>query len=189
MAEDPVDPLREPLRRLTGLWWLWLLAGIVWIVIALVVLQFDQASIKTVGLLIGLLFLVSGLQQLFIAVIAPAWRWLWAVFGVLLVAAGIISLIEPEATFAGVADVLGFLFLIVGVFWTSQAFVERPYNDLWWIGLIGGVLMIILAFWTAGQFFISKSYVLLVFAGIWALMQGVQDIFRAFAIRAVHTRL
>ena len=43
--------------------------------------------------------------------------------------------------------------------------------------------MTILAFWTAGQFFIAKAYVLLVFAGIWALMQGIGDIVRAFAVR------
>ena len=43
--------------------------------------------------------------------------------------------------------------------------------------------MIILAFWTGGQFFIEKAYVLLVFAGIWALMQGFIDIVRAFQIR------
>ena len=36
--------------------------------------------------------------------------------------------------------------------------------------------MVILAFWTGGQFFIEKQYVLLVFAGIWALMQGVTDV-------------
>ena len=34
-----------------------------------------------------------------------------------------------------------------------------------------------------GQFFIEKQYVLLVFAGIWSLMQGFNDILRAFQIR------
>ena len=43
--------------------------------------------------------------------------------------------------------------------------------------------MVILAFWTGGQFFIEKQYVLLVFAGIWALLQGVTDIVRASQIR------
>ena len=43
--------------------------------------------------------------------------------------------------------------------------------------------MVILAFWTGGQFFIEKAYVLLVFAGIWALLQGVSDVVRAFQIR------
>ena len=45
--------------------------------------------------------------------------------------------------------------------------------------------MIILAFWTGGQFFIEKQYVLLVFAGIWALMQGFTDFAKAFVIRKV----
>ena len=40
--------------------------------------------------------------------------------------------------------------------------------------------MTALAFWTSGQFFIHKAYVLLVFAGIWALMQGITNIVRAF---------
>jgi hypothetical protein len=36
------------------------------------------------------------------------------------------------------------------------------------------------------QFFIEKAYVLLVFAGIWALMEGINPIVRAFAIRGLH---
>ena len=48
-------------------------------------------------------------------------------------------------------------------------------NELWWLGLLAGILMIVLAFWTGGQFFIDRVYVLLIFAGIWALMQGVTD--------------
>ena len=43
--------------------------------------------------------------------------------------------------------------------------------------------MVMLAFWTSGQFFIEKAYTLLVFAGIWALMHGITDIVRAFRIR------
>ena len=89
-------------------------------------------------------------------------------FGVFLIVAGVISLISPENTFAALADILGFLFLLVGVFWIIQAFRERETNQLWWFGLISGVAMIVLAFWTGGQFLIDKAYVLLVFAGIWA---------------------
>ena len=45
--------------------------------------------------------------------------------------------------------------------------------------------MVILAFWTAGQFVIEKQYMLLIFAGIWALMQGLTDVLRAFQIREI----
>jgi uncharacterized membrane protein HdeD (DUF308 family) len=175
--------LREAGSQLARFWWLWLVAGIAWGWIALVVLQFDQASVRTVGTLIGIMFLLSGTQHLALAGLVDRYKWIPGVFGVLLLAAGVVSLINPEETFAGFADILGFLFLIVGTFWTLGAFAERQTNELWWLGLLSGILMLVLAFWTGGQFFIEKAYVLLVFAGIWALMHGVTDIVRAFQIR------
>ena len=123
------------------------------------------------------------------AAVAPQLRWLWAIFGVLLLVAGLICFINPEATFAGLADTLGFLFLQVGVWWIVDAFLDRDENDLWWLGLTGGVLMLIMAFWTSGQFFLEKAYTLLVFAGIWALMSAVSDFVRAFRLRALRGRL
>lgn len=174
---------REALRGISRLWWLWLVFGIAWVIVGLVILQFDQASINTVGVIVGLMFLATGAQQFTVAMLADRLRWLFALFGVFFIAAGVIALISPENTFAALADILGFLFLIVGVFWVLQAFVSREVNELWWLGLTAGILMIILAFWTGGQFFIQKQYVLLVFAGIWSLMQGFTDIIRAFQIR------
>lgn len=191
MTDQTNELVRDAARRATGLWWLWLVSGVAWVVIALVVLQFDEASVTTVGVIIGLMFLFTGVEQFVVAALTDSLRWLWIIFGVLFVVAGIIALIEPKSTFAGIADILGFLFLLVGVFWTIQAFTERGAgtNDLWWLGLVAGILMIILAFWTSGQFLIQKAYLLLVFAGIWALMHGVQDFVRAFALRAAHKDL
>jgi uncharacterized membrane protein HdeD (DUF308 family) len=187
MAEEPAwdARFRGAGPSVASYWWLWLVAGIAWVIIALVVLQFDDASVKTVGVLVGIMFLMSGFQQLALAMVTDQLRWILAIFGVLFIAAGVIALINPKETFAGIADILGFLFLLVGVFWTIQAFAERGTSELWWLGLISGILMIILAFWTSGQFFIDKAYLLLVFAGIWALLHGVSDIVRAFAVRSL----
>jgi uncharacterized membrane protein HdeD (DUF308 family) len=174
---------RETLRGASQLWWLWIVFGVVWIAISVVILQFDQASITTVGVLIGIIFLGTAAEQFVVGSLADRWQLLYWLFAVLFVVAGIASLISPENTFAAIADLLGFLFLLVGLFWILQAFVAREVNELWWLGLISGILMVILAFWTGGQFFITKQYVLLVFAGIWTLMQGVTDLVRAFQIR------
>jgi uncharacterized membrane protein HdeD (DUF308 family) len=174
----------EAARRIAGLWWLWLVVGVAWIIASLVILQFDRASITTVGIIIGIMFVAAAAQQFVLVAVAESLRWLWAIFGVLFLIAGVICFATPENTFAGMADILGFLFLTVGVWWTIRGFMERDANPIWWLGLIGGLLMVVLAFWTSGQFFIEKAYTLLVFAGIWALMQGVTDIVRAFAIRS-----
>jgi uncharacterized membrane protein HdeD (DUF308 family) len=175
---------RGPVGGVASLWWLWLLTGIVWLLASLVILQFDQASVTTVGVIIGIMFVFSAAEQFTVgALVGGGWALLYWFFAVLFVAAGVISFISPENTVAALADILGFLFFLVGVFWIIQAFAVRDLDDLWWLGLISGIAMIILAFWTGGQFFFEKVYVLLAFAGIWALFQGTTDIVRAFQIR------
>jgi uncharacterized membrane protein HdeD (DUF308 family) len=158
-----IRSLREGARKLTGYWWVLLVAGIAWVAVALVILQFDQASVTTVGILVGLMFLGVGIENIALARLDVPMRWAWALFGV--------------------------LFLIVGVWWMVRAFLERAINPLWWLGLISGILLTGLAFWTSGQFFVHKAYVLLVFAGIWALMQGITSIVRASAMRALRAEL
>jgi uncharacterized membrane protein HdeD (DUF308 family) len=194
MASYPVEELsaetRGTIEGVSGFWWMWLVTGAIWIIAALVVLQFDKASVSTVGIIIGLMFLFAGTQQYVSAALTDgAARWLSLGFGVLLTVAGVVSLFNPKNTFAGMADILGFLFLCVAATWIVEALVTRDANDLWWLGLISGILMAIMAFWTSGQFFIQKAYILLVFAGIWALMKGVTDIVRAFQVRRLHREL
>ena len=189
-AADDVTEVREAMHDVSGFWWLWLVTGTAWIFVAVTVLQFDQASVKTVGIIIGLMFLFSSVQQFILAGLSEgASRWIAVAFGVLLLIAGVISLANPKNTFVGFADILGFLFLIVAAMWIVGALVARETDDLWWLTLIAGILMVILAFWTGGQFLIDKVYLLLVFAGIWALMHGVTDIVHAFQIRRLHRAL
>ena len=155
--------LRDTAHRITGSWWTWLAGGIAWLAIALVILQFDSASVTTVGILVGLMFVLAGVENVALARVPWGPRWISALFAV--------------------------LFLIVGIWWMTRSFAERPVDPLWWLGLISGILMTGLAFWTAGQFFVERAYVLLVFAGFWALMQGITDISRAFTVRRLHETL
>lgn len=175
--------MREAVSMFAKLWWIELLMGILWIVVSLVILQFKESSLTTIGIIVGIMFLFAGLQQILYSFIAEGWKWLWVIFGVLFIIAAIVAFAYPKNTFAALADVLGFLFLLVGVFWIVEAFATKDVNDLWWLGLVSGILMIVLGFWTAGQFWFQKAYILLVFAGIWALFTGVIDIVKAFQIR------
>lgn len=188
-AAPRIGSPRDTAKEVTGLWWLWLLAGIAWGVIALVILQFDAASVTTVGVLIGAMFVFAAVQSFALVSVPGAARWVPALFGALFLVAAVICFVSPSGTFAALADTLGFLFLLVGIWWMVRAFLEREVNPLWWLGLISGILMTILAFWTAGQFFIEKAYVLLVFAGIWALMESITDIVRAFTLLRAHQEL
>jgi uncharacterized membrane protein HdeD (DUF308 family) len=181
--------VRDTMREISGYWWVGLVAGVVWLVISLVILQFDSASVTTVGVLIGVMFLLAALQNIALTTLPVEHRWVPALFSVLFLVSAVICFIEPVNTFAGVADMIGFLFLLVGVWWMVQSFLERPVNPMWWLNLISGILMTGIAFWAAGQLFATKAYTLLVFAGIWALMQGTVDIVRAFEVRRLNKEL
>jgi uncharacterized membrane protein HdeD (DUF308 family) len=185
----PQTLLRPFLAQLSRYWWIELVAGVFWVVVALVVLKFNHASVVTVGLLTGIMFLVFAAEMLALSALDPGGtKWLWALFGGLLTAAGIVALLHPRRTFAGFADILGFVFLLIGVIWTCQAFAERVFNSLWWLSLVSGILMIVLAFWVSGEFFLDRAVTLLVFAGVWALMKGITDLVRAFQLRALAPR-
>ena len=169
--------------QLAKWWWVWLVFGVLWIFAALVILQFQINSVMLVGIIIGVMFLVAGAQEFFIAALAESWKWLWIVFGVFLIIAGIISLINPVRTFVAIAQIFGFLTLLVGAFWIIEAFLTKEANELWWLGLIAGIMMVVMGFWVGGQFFITRAVTLLIFAGTWALFHGITDIIRAFQIR------
>lgn len=180
---DPDPQTREAVVAASKLWWLSLVTGILWFFISIVILQMDAASVKTVGVIVGAMFLFTGIEQFIISTAVEGWKWLWIAFGVLFVLAGVWALLNPGATTAALADSLGFLFLLVAIFWIIEAFSTRGSNDLWWLGLLSGIIMLVLAFWVAGQFMFERVYVLLVFAGIWAMLQGVTNIIRAFQLK------
>ncbi len=174
---------RQVAMGLAKWWWAWLVVGMLWILASIVILQFRTASITLVGVIIGIMFLAAGLQEFAMAAVSGGWRWLWVVFGAIFVIGGLYALFNPVQTILAVADILGFLFALVGIFWIIEAFVTRATNLLWWVGLISGFLMVLLGFWAGGQFLTTQVYALLVFAGLWALFHGIGDIIKAFAIK------
>jgi uncharacterized membrane protein HdeD (DUF308 family) len=178
-------PVSQGVRAISSMWWLWLVTGILWVFVGIVILQFDSMSVATVGVLIGVMLLMAGIQYIFTGTLVEGWNWLWYVFGGLLVASGIVALANPARTFTAIADMLGFLFAIVALVWIVEAFALRDGNPLWWLSLTAGIIMLFIAFWVGGQFLLTRAYTLLVFAGIWALMRGVLDIVGSFQIKAI----
>lgn len=179
------EDVQEVVSDVAKWWWLWLVAGVAWIVVAMIILQLDSASVRTVGFIVGAMLFMAGVQYLLIAMVAEGGKWLWGIFGILLVVTGAVAMSSPIRAFANLADMLGFLFAFVGIIWIVEAFAMHGINDFWWLTLLSGSLMLIIAFWVGGQFFFDKAYMLLVFSGMWALMKGFLDILRAFQIRMV----
>jgi uncharacterized membrane protein HdeD (DUF308 family) len=183
-------PFPTALRTETKKWsWLWLVAGALWIAVSLIILQFDTASAATVGAIAGVMFIASGVEYLFVGSMTGGARWLWYLFGGLLIVGGTVALFYPTRTFFAIASILGYVFAAIGIMWVVEAFLGRDSVDLWWLQLLAGILMIVQGFWLSGQFLIAQAAALLIFAGIWAMMKGILDITAFFTMRSVSDAL
>ena len=98
---------RAGLARLAGPWWMFLLTGIGWLILAWIALRFNPASIPTVGVLLGVYFLVATINEFFIASVMASWRWLHIVMGVIFAFGAGWSFARPYNAFWALASILG----------------------------------------------------------------------------------
>jgi uncharacterized membrane protein HdeD (DUF308 family) len=176
---------RRALTRALPPWWSFLITGIAWMVVSLIVLRFDYTSVYSISLLFGFVALAAGFAEIGMAFLAAGWwKLLNAILAVAFIAAGIVSFIHPGNTFAALAGVFSFFLVFAGAFDIIYAFSARRVNDAWWLQLIGGIIELALGFWAAGYY--GRSALLLVaWVAAFALIRGVRDIVLAFQVREI----
>ena len=186
---DAVFHAHEVVEEAADRWWLFLITGIAWLVFALIVFQWDYASVAAVSYLFGVVAIVIGVNEFMaISVSTTGWRWVRGLLGVLFVIAGIYALVHPYDTFQTLAMLVGLFLLVKGIFDLTVAFVTKDEFDLWWLQLVIGIVEILLAFWVAGDFR-SKAILLVVYVGLIALARGITELFLAFKLKGLKRRL
>ena len=174
---------RAGLARLAGPWWIFLLTGIAWLILAWVALRFTPASIPTVGILLGALFLVAMVNEFFIASVLPSWRWLHIVMGIIFAFGAGWSFAQPYDAFWTLASILGLLLIFRGTLDIITSASTREVNSTWWLGMTAGILEILLGFWASQQYLPVRGALLLIWIGFFALFRGISEIVNAFELR------
>ena len=170
-------------RTFSGWWW-FLVTGITWLTVSLILFRFDASSIATVGILLGLLLIMAGASELVVSATAGGSRWFHIILGVLLVAGGIWCLVRPIGSAVELASILGFLLLFKGSLYLIGSIMSREVAELWWLGAIIGSLEILLAFWISQSFIQTRVTLLVLWAGLMAIFRGFTDIVLALELRA-----
>ena len=165
-------------------WWVFLLLGIAWIFVGMLVLQFDLESITAISLLFGFIAIAAGITEFVAVFTMPGWKWLHAIIGLLFVAAGVWAIVYPGQTFGTLALLVGWFLLVKGVFDVVASLMSRDL-DLWWMGLIAGILEIAIAVWAVG-YPGRSAHLLVLWVGLGAIVRGIVDIVLAFQIRSVN---
>ena len=165
-------------------WWVLLLTGIAWIIVAVLVLDADFDSAVTIGYLVGGFLLAGGVMEFVLLGVVPGWRWLHAILGVLFILTGIAAFTSPFQTFGILASMVGLLLVLKGTFDFFLALATRHEVDLWWMMLVSGILEVLLGFWASG--YPGRSAALLVlWVGIGALIRWVTHLIMAFQVRKI----
>jgi uncharacterized membrane protein HdeD (DUF308 family) len=175
---------RTALWRLAGPWWLLLLTGIAWLIIAWIALRFTPASVATVGALLGVLFLFGMLDEFLLASVRTSWRWLHVVMGIIFAFGAGWSFAEPYNAFWTLASILGLLLIFRGTLDIITSIDSRPVNSAWWLGMVAGILEILLGFWASQQYRSVQGALLLIWVGFFALFRGISEIVIAFELRS-----
>ena len=179
---------RVLLREGSRYWWVLLISGIAWLVVAWLVLRANITSLTTVGILLGILFIAAGINEVvFAGAVGGGWKFLHYAMGVIFLLGGLWAFIRPINTFFALASVLGLILLFYGAFEIVRGVASRDENRFWWIGLVTGILLILLAFWVSSsdrEFSLaSRTFLILFWVGFMALIRGFEHIILAFSIR------
>jgi uncharacterized membrane protein HdeD (DUF308 family) len=173
------------LGRFLPPWWLMLITGIGWTLVAVILLRFDYTSVNAISILFGIVAIAAGILEIGVLMLANGWwKVLHGVLVVAFIAAGIIAFIHPGNTFAALAAVFSFFLIFAGTFDIIVAVSARREIEIWWLQLVGGIIEVVLGFWAAGYY--GRSAVLLVaWVAAIAIIRGIRDIVLAFRVREV----
>jgi uncharacterized membrane protein HdeD (DUF308 family) len=164
-------------------WWVFLVTGIAWIIAAFVILGFDATSAALIAIIVGVMLIAAGVNELVDLALRPGWKWLHAVLGVLFIGAGVFAFFEPFQIFGVLAVLIGWYLVIKGTFGIIVSIMERDVLPLWGLLLAAGIIEVVIGIWAIGYPGRSAA-LLIIWAGIGAMLRGLTEIILAFTLRS-----
>jgi uncharacterized membrane protein HdeD (DUF308 family) len=182
------EPDRMLLRGTARYWWVMLVVGVAWLLLAWVVLRANAGSLAAVGVLLGIVFVAAGVNEAALAsLVSGGWKVLHYVLGFLFLLAGLWAFIRPINTFFALASVLGLVLLFAGTFDIVRGVASRGETPYWWTGLVSGVALLLLALWVStddpSDTLARRTFLILFWVGVMALFRGISSIMLAFTLR------
>src|SRR6201991_3477826 len=175
----------DELASTTKHWWLLLVTGVAWVVIAIVILRFDYTTVAAIAVLFSVFCFAAAANEVMVSAVTPSrgWRILHWLLAALFIVVGVVAFFRPADTFVGLAAVMSFYFVLRGAFDIATSLAASRVPG-WWVLLLVGIVEIAIGFWAAGSWNVSVV-VLVSWVAAGALIHGIGQIASAFLVRKV----
>src|ERR1700685_1706742 len=167
--------------QLEKMWGWYLAGGILAMIFGFFVISYRHASVYAIIYLASGFFIAVGLFEIIAGVRAARQRWPLLVFGVIWVGAGIVGFVWPHITIFIVAVLVGWSFLVLGIFDIVNS-IRYHYLPYWWAYLIRGIIAVALGFLCIRHPGAPLT-ALVVFIGILASLFAAVEAISAFSAR------
>jgi uncharacterized membrane protein HdeD (DUF308 family) len=167
--------------QLEKMWGWYLAGGIIAMIFGFFVISYRHASVYAIVYLASGFFIVGGLFELIGGLRAARQRWPLIIFGVIWVGAGIVGFVWPHITIFIVAILVGWGFLVLGIFDIVNS-IRYHYLPYWWAYLIRGIIAVALGFLCIRHPGAPLT-ALVVLIGIGAIVFGAVELIGAFSAR------
>jgi uncharacterized membrane protein HdeD (DUF308 family) len=167
--------------QLEKMWGWYLAAGIIAMIFGFFVISYRHASVYAIIYLASGFFIAVGLLEIIGGLRAVRQRWPLLIFGVIWLGAGIVGFVWPHITIFIVAVLVGWAFLVLGIFDIVNS-IRYHYLPYWWAYLIRGIIAVALGFLCIRHPGAPLT-ALVVLIGIGAILFGAVELIGAFSAR------
>jgi uncharacterized membrane protein HdeD (DUF308 family) len=181
LTEDEIAVGDVVSTQLEKMWGWYLAGGIISMIFGFFVISYRHASVYAIIYLASGFFIAVGLFEIIAGLRAARQRWPLLVFGVIWVGAGIVGFVWPHITIFIVAVLVGWSFLVLGIFDIVNS-IRYHYLPYWWAYLIRGIIAVALGFLCIRHPGAPLT-ALVVFIGILAIVFGAVEAISAFSAR------
>jgi uncharacterized membrane protein HdeD (DUF308 family) len=178
------DHLTDSFLSKTRYWWVLLIAGAAWIMIALVMLRFTYSTVESIAKLFGAVFLLAAAAEVMVGALSSrGWRVARWLVAVVFVVAGVVAFLAVKATVVALAAVMSVLFIAWGILGVVTAIAARRERG-WRAPLIAGFAELAIGLWIATSLHASIT-TLLISVAAGTVVHGIGDVRSAFLVRKI----
>ena len=167
--------------QLEKMWGWYLVGGIIAVIFGFFVISYRHASVYAIIYLASGFFIAVGVFEIVAAIQVARQRWLHIVFGLIWIGVGIVGFVWPHITIFIVAVLIGWAFLVLGIFDIVSS-LQHHHLPFWWAYLIRGLVALALGFLCI-RHPAGTLTTIIVMIGILAILFGVVEVIGAFSAR------